>query len=118
MMSKLIIGLYVITASLALILIKLGSSQGAPLSFEKQRIMLNLNPLIFIAGFLYIFSFILYTYLISKYELGYIIPLGTALVYILIFIASFVIFKEVFTALKIIGIGLIVLGLILLNFKK
>ncbi len=117
-MSKLIIGLYVVTASLALILIKLGSSDGAPLSFEKQRIIFNLNPLIFMAGFLYIFSFMLYTYLISKYDLGYIIPLGTALVYILIFVSSFVIFNETFTVLKIAGISLIILGLILLNIKN
>ena len=57
-------------------------------------------------------------YLISKFDLGYIIPLTTALVYVLIFFASFVIFKEAFTALKIVGIVLIVIGVLLLNLKK
>jgi small multidrug resistance pump len=67
---------------------------------------------------LYGLSFMLYVYLISKNDLGYIIPLAAAFVYIVIFIASAVVFKEVFTATKIIGIAMIVVGLIFLNLKK
>jgi multidrug transporter EmrE-like cation transporter len=57
-------------------------------------------------------------YLLSKYDLGYIIPLTTALVYMIIFVASYLIFKETFTILKIVGITLIMVGLMLLNIKK
>jgi multidrug transporter EmrE-like cation transporter len=67
---------------------------------------------------LYGTSFVIYTFLIAKYDLGYIIPLTTAIVYVLIFIASFFIFNEVFTALKVIGIVLIVIGVALLNVKS
>lgn len=117
-MSKIIITIYVLTTALALILMKLGSVNGAPISFNDSRVLLNLNIILITAGVLYVTSFLLYTYLISKFDLGYIIPLGTGLVYILIFVASFIIFKESFTALKITAIALILVGLVLLQLGK
>lgn len=117
-MAKIIISLYVLTTSSALIVLKLGAKAGAPIQFVDSKLHLNLNPYVIGGVFLYGMSFLVYVYLISKYDLGYIIPLTTALVYIFIFAASFIIFKEVFTTLKIIGIALIITGLAFLNFKK
>ncbi len=117
-MSKLLIALYALTTSLALVVLKLGSKGGAPAEFINGKLHLNLTPYTLLGIFLYGTSFLLYIYLISKFQLGYIIPLTTALVYILVFLASFFIFNEAFTLLKSIGIILIVAGLVLLNFKK
>ena len=114
-MQKLIIALYVLITSAALIVLKLGTREGEP-NFLKLPFPVNFYT---IAGvILYGLSFLLYVYLISKYDLGYIIPLAAAFVYILIFSASFFIFNEVFTFLKILGIAFIVCGLVLLNLKK
>lgn len=109
--------LYVLTTSGALVSLKLGSKDGALAQIVDGRLDLNFTPLTILGVILYGLSFLIYMYLISKYDLGYIIPLTTALVYILIFFASFVIFKEAFTLIKIAGIVLIVIGLILLNIK-
>lgn len=116
--SKIIISIYVLATSLALVVLKLGSKGGAPAQFASGKLHLNITPYTIIGVILYGISFLLYIYLISKYDLGYIIPLTTALVYILIFTASFVIFHEVFTAIKLVGIALIVMGLAFLNFKQ
>lgn len=116
-MSKLVIGLYVIITSLALVVLKLSSKAGAPVQFLENQLHFNINPLTVLGICLYGASFVLYTYLISKFDLGYIIPLTTACVYALIFVASFVIFKEQFTVLKIGGIIFILVGLTLLNLK-
>ncbi len=116
--SKIIIAMFVLATSSALILMKLGSKSGPPVQFVADKLHFNLNPYTVGGIFLYGLSFVIYTYLISKYDLGYIIPLTTALVYIIIFTASFIIFKEVFTAMKIVGIVLIVTGLLFLNIKK
>ena len=97
---------------------KLGSKNGAPIQFIESKIHLNLTPFAITGLTLYGISFILYTYLISKYDLGYIIPLTTALVYVIIFTASFIVFKESFTIIKVLGIALILVGLSLLNLKK
>ncbi len=117
-MSKLIIALYVASTSLALIVLKLSSKLGAPVQFTENQLHFNINPLTVLGIGLYGTSFILYTYLISKFDLGYIIPLTTACVYALIFVASFVVFKEQFTILKIFGIIFILAGLTLLNIKS
>lgn len=118
MTNFLIILLYVATTSLGLILLKLSTSTGLPVSYIDNKISFNLNLLSVSGVLLYGISFLVYFYLISKFDLGYIIPLTTALVYVVIFVASFLIFKESFTALKILGIGLILVGLFFLNTSK
>ena len=107
-----------LATSFGLILLKLGTTDGLPFKFTDGKPQLTFNFLTFAGIFLYAFSFLVYMYLISKNELGFIIPLTTALVYLVIFVASYFIFHEVFTALKIVGIALILTGLILLNLSK
>ena len=109
---------YVIATSMGLIFIKLGSTSGAPIAIVEHALKFNINFFIVAGVLLYGFSFILYTYLISKFDLGYIIPVTTALVYSLIFVASYFIFHETFTIIKIAAISLIIFGVILLNFNK
>jgi len=116
-MSNIILFFYVLATSFALITIKLGSKAGAPISYD-SGLHFNLNPYAIVGILLYGISFVLYIYLISKNDLGYIIPLTTALVYTLIFIASYFIFHEVFTVMKISGIALILVGVLLISFKK
>jgi len=116
--AKIIVALYVLATSLGLIILKLGTDSGLPISYTNNRLHFNLNFYSVSGIILYGLSFMLYIYLISKNDLGYIIPLTTAFVYIVIFIASAVVFKETFTTVKILGISLIVGGLILLNLKK
>jgi len=117
-MTNILLAIYVIATSMGLVLIKLGAGDGAPVMIANKTIQFNLSPAIIIGVILYTISFILYTYLISKFDLGYIIPLTTALVYILIFTASFLLFKESFTVIKTLAISIIILGVILLNVSK
>lgn len=116
-MSKIFIGLFVLLTSSALIVLKLGLSAGAPIGFSDGRVNFNITLYTILGVLLYGCSFLVYMYLLSKYDLGYIIPLTTALVYIIIFTASYFIFHEVFTSVKVVGIVLIVAGLIFLNLK-
>lgn len=117
-MAKIIIGLYVLATSLALIFLKLGSGSGAPFTFANSRVHFNLGWYSSAGLILYGASFLFYTFLISKYDLGYILPLVTAFVYIAIFIASYLIFHEIFTVTKVVGIVLILTGVVFLNLKK
>lgn len=117
-MANLILLFYALTSTAGLVLLKLGSSASAPVSFVDGKLQFNLGLYVVGGIILYGLSFIVYTYLISKNDLGYIIPVSTALVYVGIFLASFFIFKEAFTAVKIVGIFLILGGVILLNINK
>jgi len=109
---------YILSTSSGLILLKLGTTNGLPISFVENAIKFNFNLYSLLGIFLYGCSFLLYIYLISKFDLGFIIQITTALVYILIFTASFFIFKEAFTVIKIAAISLIIFGVILLNLQK
>jgi len=117
-MTTLILVAYVLFTSAGLIAIKFGTAPTQHVIQLNEKIAIPFNLPILGGIVLYGLSFILYIYLISKFDLGYIIPLTTALVYILIFTASFIIFKEPFTALKVVAIGLIISGVILLNNSK
>lgn len=101
-----------------MILIKLGSSSSAIVELVNNKITLHPTPLNLVGIFLYGTSFFLYTYLVSKNDLGYIIPLTTGIVYVMIFVASFVIFKETFDLQKIIAISLILLGVVLISIRS
>lgn len=114
-MANIILLIYALASAGALVLLKLGSQTGAPFSVVDGKPHFNLGFYIISGIILYGISFIIYTYLISKNDLSYIIPASTALVYVGIFLASFIIFKEPITALKIVAIFLIVGGVILLN---
>lgn len=117
-LSSILLGLYVITSSLGLIILKLGTASGFLVSHQNNKIVFNFN-LHTIAGLvLYGISFFMYIYLLSKNDLGYIVPMAAAFVYIFIFIGSYLIFHEIFTITKILGIVLILGGVMLLNFHK
>ena len=117
-MSLIFLIAYVLATSSALVLIKLGTTSGLPVAFVEHSLKFNINFSIIAGILLYGLSFVLYIYLISKFELGFIIPVTTALVYSLVFLASFLIFHEAFTVMKIAAISLIIFGVILLNFNK
>jgi multidrug transporter EmrE-like cation transporter len=117
-MNKLLIILYVLTTSGALTMIKLGSTGGAVVSIVDGKLAFNLNTFSVCGIIAYGISFLLYLSLLSKYEIGFIIPLTTGLIYILIFAASYFIFHEPFSLLKVLAIVLIVVGVFLLNYSQ
>lgn len=114
-MSNLILIFYVLSTSAGLILIKMGAATGMPFALIEGKLRTNFNILNVSGLGFYALSFVLYVYLVSRFQLGYIVPVTAGLVYILVFTASFFIFKEPFTVTKIFGILLILIGLFLLN---
>lgn len=117
-MSILFLILYVLATAGGLIFIKLGTTNGFPVSVVENAVKFNLNPQFILGILLYGISFFLYIYLISKFQLGFIIPLTTALVYTLVFFASYFVFHEVFTVVKVAAIALIITGVIILSLNK
>jgi hypothetical protein len=75
--SKIILALYVVTTSAGLIILKLGTNSGVPITYVQNKLQFNFNLYSVLGILLYGISFALYIYLISKFDLGYIIPLAT-----------------------------------------
>lgn len=113
-MNKLLIALYAVLTASGLILLKLGT-QGGLLSMSDSGISWHFNIIAILGVAAYGLSFILYTILISRNDLGLIVASSASLVYVIVFFASFILFHEQFTLLKIVGICFILCGLLLLN---
>jgi len=79
---------------------------------------LNLSGVFILGILMFMISFFIYVYLISKNDLGYIVPILTAFVYISVFTASYFVFNEIFTPIKITAILLILMGVIVLSINK
>jgi small multidrug resistance pump len=100
-----------------LTLMKLGSVKTALPAWQIPILNLRLN-FISASGYLcYIISFLLYTVVITKFDLGFIIPMLSGLVNVAIFIIAVILFKESFTVYSIIGLFLISIGVFLMNLK-
>lgn len=117
-MDKFLILAYVIATAGGLVLLKLGTNGASFVSLVDGKLLWNVGLLSLLGILVYGISFALYIVLVSRFSLGFIVPLTTALVYILVFSASYFIFKESFTTVKILAIALIIGGVILLNIES
>ena len=113
--------IYVIVYALisvgGLIFVKMGSTRKLHISFTSESFQLELNWLTLLGLLLYIASFIIYMTLISKNRLSYVVPLATAIVYILTLASAYFVFKEHLSLFQYIGCALIILGALLIQKK-
>ena len=98
-------------------MMKLGMTSA---KFEISASIINLSiNWKFIIGFLsYIASFLLWTFIISKFNLSYIYPVMTAILFVLIMIVSAIFLKETITSSQIIGVVIIIIGVLVTILKK
>lgn len=115
MMKYILILIYTVLGVSGMTMIKLGSQYHTSLNITKIFVGIELSWTSLCGVFLYGINFLLYIYLISKYELSYLFPMLTAMTYIGILAVSTFVFHESFSAIKIVGSLLVFVGVILLN---
>ena len=108
---------YLIFSILGLILMKKGGNAGS-IRFNDGNVGLSINIISFIGLIFYIISFLLYTKVVTTFDLSYIIPIITGVSQILILLASWSILKETISKQGIIGAIIIVLGILVMNIKR
>lgn len=113
-MNIALIVLYVIFAVTGSTLLKYGGLEHIKTLFTVPFVNINISLVTLIGFICYGLSFLIYTVLLNKFDLSFISPLTVALVYILLMITAFVIFKEPITITKIIGCSLILIGILLM----
>lgn len=110
--------LYVICTVLGLLLYKYGTSKEFGILFQNGSLSIKIN-IISIAGLiLYMASFIIYILLLPKYDLTTILPIVTTATSILIFTGSIFILGEPSNTIKWIGFIIMIIGIVLVNFKR
>lgn len=111
-MNVVYIVLYVIFAVSGSTLLKYGGLSQCKTLFTVPFVNINISLISLLGIIFYGLSFVFYTILLNKFDLSFISPLTVALVYILLMITSFIVFKEPITTNKIIGSSLILFGII------
>ena len=112
----LVIAYLVLTIS-GLIFMKLGGNPGT-LDFKDGTITLGMSAISGFGFICYLCSFLLFTRIVVMFDLSYIFPICTGIVQILTLIASAVIFKENITMQSAIGASIIIIGIIIMNYKQ
>jgi drug/metabolite transporter (DMT)-like permease len=123
MSSKLLLLISVLFASVGQVLFKKGMSLVGALSFGggipgilKTVLGVVFSPVVFTGLIFYALSTLVWLFALSKTTLNYAYPF-TALTFILVMLASYFIFSETLPLNRIIGVGVICLGVIIASFK-
>lgn len=115
-MKIVLVGIYLILTLSGLILMKKGGNPGS-LSVENGTAVFGISLISFAGLFCYLCSFLLFTRIVVMFDLSYIMPLCTGIVQALTLVASKVIFKEIISINGLIGAILVIIGIIVMNWK-
>ena len=116
-MQYLLLILYLIFTTGGLVFMKLGNNTGI-IEITGGNFNFSISLVSMLGFVLYIVSFLLFTKIITSYDLSYILPITTGITQILSLMAALFIFKEQVTIRGFIGIALIIVGIIVMNFKR
>ena len=116
-MKFVLVLIYLVLTLSGLILMKKGGNPG---SFSVSEGNANFGiSLISLAGLVcYLCSFLLFTRIVVMFDLSYIMPICTGIVQVLTLVASKFIFKENITTAGIIGASLVIVGIVVMNWKQ
>lgn len=109
---------YLFIAVSAMILIKLGNREGGSLFFSVPVFNLNINRLSITGYLCYGISFLLFSVIISRYNVSTMLPVLAACNSVITIFAGVFIFKEVLCQRQIAGLILIILGTVLVGLRK
>lgn len=110
--------IYALISVTGLTLVKLGSCNPLSISVGTSGFSFGVGWMTLLGLLLYIVSFLIYMTLVARNSLTYLMPVATAIVYILTMLVSLIVLKEQITVSQWIGSGLILAGVILMNLKN
>jgi multidrug transporter EmrE-like cation transporter len=105
---------YLFSTVIGLIFIKLGGDS-FEFSINNFGTKFSISWKSLIGLFFYFISFLLWTIIIPKYDLSFIMPVVIGMVQVLTLIAAFSIFNESISSINLIGILLVIVGIVLVN---
>lgn len=108
--------IYMILTLSGLVLMKYGGNPGS-VSVKDGSINVGMSIISMIGLICYICSFLLFTRIVIMFDLSYIMPICTGIIQILTLVASYIIFKEELTKTGIIGAIIVIVGILIMNYK-
>lgn len=108
--------MYLFISVTALMLLKLGAND-LLISISGKSVTVKFS-LILVLGFIfYLISFFTWVYILKTNTLTFILPILIGALYILIILGSFFFLKETISFYQWIGIGIVLIGIVLMNIK-
>lgn len=109
--------IYLVLSIGGMLLVKFGVTHPLSIAIKNNLISVSAGYITTLGLICYIGSFLLWTKLVTLYDLSYFVPLATAITQVVVLLAAVILFKENFTLYKTIGVVLAVLGIIFMNMK-
>lgn len=113
-----LLGLYVVCSATGLTLLKVGVSKGIVLKFTSGIVDFEFSWILPLGMMIYATSFLLSLTAMSKMELHYFYPISAGLIYILVFVLSVFVLKEAVDLKSMVGIAIILIGVVVMNWSK
>lgn len=114
-MKIIIVGIYLILTVAGLILYKYGSNKGFNFAITNGNLNIKINVISIIGLLCYLFSFLLYMFILPSFNISFIMPITSAITYIATFILSIMVLNETVAINGIIGAVIILIGIIIMN---
>ena len=108
--------IYLIATTSGMALIKLGGSSTS-LAIKGGNFAMSMSFISILGYLLYIISFLLWTKILTMFDLSYIVPITTGISQIIILLIAFGVFHENISTMGIIGIVITICGVICMNIK-
>ncbi len=118
MKNFILVTIYVILSSLGLVFFKLGVKKEFFFNYNSGNINLGVNIFSVVGLSFYVFSFLMYLFIASKFNLTYIAPISMGLISISTLVFSVLILKETIGLFNIISFVLILSGILIANIKQ
>ena len=113
----LILLIYAICSASGLSLLKLGVNSGFSLKLHAGMIQFEINWVLILGAIIYVISFLLSLFAMSKMNLSYFYPISAGLIYVVVCVLSIFLFKEKINTQQLIGMGFILIGFIVMNIQ-
>lgn len=109
---------YLILTVSGLILYKYGANKGFDFSIMKGSLNIKLSLISIIGLVCYLFSFLIYMLILPRFNISFIMPVTSAVTYIATFILSILVLEETVSTNGIIGAVVILIGIMIMNFRR
>lgn len=118
MTNSILVAIYIILAVCGSTFIKLGANPKAGSFMTLPFVQTSLSYTSLVGVVFYGLSFLLYLVLLSRFDLSFITPIVTGIIYILLMVSAVFVFGEQFTLIKTIGCILVLLGVTMIILTK
>lgn len=116
MLKYILIAIYLVFTTSGMTLIKLGGSS-TTMAIKDGSFAMSMSFISILGYLLYIVSFLLWTKILTMFDLSYIVPIATGISQIIILLIALGIFHENISIMGIVGIMMTICGVICMNIK-